>query len=298
MAPPSSVTSARTAARASATSSSSPIWSSAPTTSRARSPAASATSDVHLIGIRRLLPERYADRDACERLCTHPNVGGVLLVSLGCESFDRAAAGAKRSQASGRPVELLVIQADRRNARDRSPPAAHGSSEALPKCRRAAACRWALPELVVGTICGGSDATSGLTANPAIGIAFDMLVDAGAAAIFEETGELIGCEHIMAGRAVTPNWAGRLFAASPRPRTITGAGPRQFRRRQRRGRPDDDEEKSLGAYAKSGSPPISGLLKPGDLPPRGRACICWMSSPTARSAWVSPISTTTPRSPN
>src|SRR3546814_2026413 len=57
-------------------------------------------------------------------------------------------------------------------------------------------------ELVIGTICGGSDATSGITANPAMGFAFDRLVEAGGTAIFEETGELIGCEHLMAERAI------------------------------------------------------------------------------------------------
>jgi altronate hydrolase len=50
----------------------------------------------------------------------------------------------------------------------------------------------AIDELVVGTICGGSDATSGLTANPAMGRAFDFLVERNATCIFEETGELIG----------------------------------------------------------------------------------------------------------
>ena len=49
-------------------------------------------------------------------------------------------------------------------------------------------------ELVVGTVCGGSDATSGISANPAVGRAFDMLVNQGAATIFEETGEMIGLE--------------------------------------------------------------------------------------------------------
>ena len=67
----------------------------------------------------------------------------------------------------------------------------------------------AVDELVVGTVCGGSDGTSGITGNPAVGRAFDMLVGDGAACIFEETGELIGCEHIMAARAVTPELGAR-----------------------------------------------------------------------------------------
>jgi altronate hydrolase len=61
-----------------------------------------------------------------------------------------------------------------------------------------------LDELVVGTKCGGSDATSGLTANPAMGRAFDFLVEQGATCMFEEIGELIGMEHWMAERAESP----------------------------------------------------------------------------------------------
>src|SRR3546814_18171308 len=61
-----------------------------------------------------------------------------------------------------------------------------------------------LSDLVVGTICGGSDGTSGIAANPAVGRAFDRLVDAGAICIFEETGEMIGSEGPMATRAASP----------------------------------------------------------------------------------------------
>src|SRR5690625_5800411 len=53
-------------------------------------------------------------------------------------------------------------------------------------------------------MCGGSDGTSGITANPAVGRCFDRLVADGAVCIFEETGELSGWETIMAERAVTP----------------------------------------------------------------------------------------------
>ena len=68
----------------------------------------------------------------------------------------------------------------------------------------------AVSELVIGTVCGGSDGTSGITGNPAAGRAFDQLIAEGAACIFEETGELIGCEHIMAARAITPELGAEL----------------------------------------------------------------------------------------
>jgi hypothetical protein len=106
--------------------------------------------------------------------------------------------------ASGRPVETLVIQqaGGTRATID-------AGREAVARLRAAAEqaprVPMAVSELVVGTICGGSDGTSGITANPAVGRCFDMLVAQGATCIFEETGELIGCEQVMAARAVTPD---------------------------------------------------------------------------------------------
>ena len=128
----------------------------------------------------------------------------------------------------------------------------------------------AVHELVIGTVCGGSDGTSGITGNPAAGRAFDMLVDDGAACIFEETGELIGCEHIMAARAVTPELGEVLeesVAKAARYYATLGYG--SFAAGNAEGGLTTIEEKSMGAYAKSGASPISGLIKPGDIPPRG-----------------------------
>jgi altronate hydrolase len=126
----------------------------------------------------------------------------------------------------------------------------------------------ALDELTVGTICGGSDATSGLTANPAMGRAFDLLVAAGARCIFEETGELIGCERHMADRAATPELAQEIVGCVEKAaRYYKVMGQSSFAPGNAEGGLTTIEEKSLGAYAKSGASPIVGLLKPGDLPP-------------------------------
>jgi altronate hydrolase len=181
--------------------------------------------DVHVIGFGGCYPSAYAHQ-MLEQLCTHPNVGAALLVSLGCEGFNREQL-ADTIRASGRPVEVMVIQqlggtkvtvaagrdwlAATRKQIDETPRVPMDVSE-----------------LVVGTICGGSDGTSGITANPAVGRFFDNLIAAGATAIFEETGELIGCETHMAARAVTPE---------------------------------------LGAYSKSGTGPIHGVITPGQRPP-------------------------------
>jgi altronate dehydratase large subunit len=125
-------------------------------------------------------------------------------------------------------------------------------------------------ELIVGTICGDSDGTSGMTGNPAAGLAFDRLVEDGATCIFEETGELIGCEEIMASRAVSPELGDELrgsVAKAARYYATLGYG--SFAPGNADGGLSTIEEKSMGAYAKSGSSPIAGLIKPGDIPPRG-----------------------------
>jgi altronate hydrolase len=222
---------------------------------------------AHLIGFPGCFPNAYAQR-MMERLCTHPNVGAVVLVSLGCESFDRHRL-AETVRATGRAVETLVIQRD-------------GGTKATVQAGREMVARMAaglegaqtvpmdISELVVGTVCGGSDGTSGLTGNPAVGVAFDMLVKAGATCIFEETGELIGCEDIMAARAATPELGAEIRASVDKAaRYYATLGFGSFAAGNAEGGLTTIEEKSLGAYAKSGQSPISGLIKPGDIPPRG-----------------------------
>lgn len=223
--------------------------------------------DVHLIGFPGCYPNAYAQR-MLERLCTHPNVGAVLLVALGCESFDRRRLGAAVA-ASGRPVATIVIQSEG-GTRAAIAQGRSWVAGALEQTERAACVPMAPCDLVIGTICGGSDGTSGITGNPAAGRAFDLLVGAGGAAIFEETGELIGCEHIMAARAATPELAVQLQeSVAKAARYYATLGHGSFASGNADGGLSTIEEKSMGAYAKSGNSTISGLLKPGDLPPRG-----------------------------
>jgi len=222
---------------------------------------------VQMIGFPGCYPNKYADA-MMRRLCTHPNVGAVLLLSLGCESFNRGGL-AEHIRESGRPVQTLVIQetgGTRRSIRDGS----NWVAEAIDQISRVPRAEMSFNDLVVGTICGGSDATSGLTANPVIGKTFDLLIDRGAACIFEETGELIGCEHHMAGRAVTAELGRELIAAVAKAEKYYATlGHGSFAPGNAVGGLSTQEEKSLGAYAKSGTRPIRGLIKPGDIPPAG-----------------------------
>jgi altronate hydrolase len=222
---------------------------------------------AHLIGFPGCFPNAYAAR-LMTQLCTHPNVGGVLLVSLGCESFDRRGLEAA-IRASGRPVHTVVIQ-ESDGTRRTIEAGRQWVGRTLENLASTPRVPMEVRELVVGTICGGSDATSGLTANPAAGRAFDLLVDAGAAAIFEETGELIGCEHFMAERSLTESLGREIVASVEKAeRYYRTLGHSSFAPGNADGGLTTIEEKSLGAYSKSGRSAISGLIKPGDVPPRG-----------------------------
>jgi altronate hydrolase len=220
---------------------------------------------VHLLGFPGCFPNAYGYR-MLKQLCTHPNVGGVLLLSLGCEGFNRGGL-LDEIRATGRSCDVLVIQQSggTRSTIERGRAwveQARAQADATPRAELR------VDELVVGTVCGGSDATSGITANPAVGRAFDRLVAAGARCIFEETGELIGCEQIMASRAARPELAPTLVACVEKAaRYYSALGHGSFAPGNAEGGLTTMEEKSMGAYCKSGSSPLAGILTPGDVPP-------------------------------
>ncbi|WP_407541708.1 UxaA family hydrolase (plasmid) [Deinococcus radiomollis] len=221
--------------------------------------------DVQLIGFSGCYPNSYA-QGLMERLCTHPNVGGVLLVSLGCEGFNRHRL-AESIRESGRPVQTLVIQ-ERGGTRKTIAEGTDWIRAARRELEKVPRVAFTWSDLIVGTVCGGSDGTSGISANPAVGGAFDTMVGLGSTCIFEETGELIGCEAHMAGRAITPE-LGRALVESVHKaaRYYTTLGHGSFAPGNADGGLTTQEEKSLGAYAKSGSGPIHGLIRPGETTP-------------------------------
>jgi altronate hydrolase len=222
--------------------------------------------EVHLIGFPGCYPNAYA-LAMMEKLCTHPNVGGALLVSLGCEGFDKRRL-ADTVAASGRPVTTLGIQGTG-GTRKTIEAGRAWVAATLPQLEAQARVPMDVAELTVGTICGGSDATSGLTANPAMGVAFDLLIRDGAKAIFEETGELIGMEHLMAARAANPALGVALKeSVAKAARYYATLGYASFAPGNADGGLTTIEEKSLGAYAKSGQSTIDGIVKPGIAPPR------------------------------
>ena len=125
--------------------------------------------------------------------------------------------------------------------------------------------------LVLGLECGGSDALSGITANPALGVASDRLVELGATSVLGETTEILGAEHLLAARAIDPEVGVRIVAMVSRYEAsinyegidIRGAQPS---RGNIEGGLSTLEEKSFGAAKKAGNAPLTGVLEFGEKP--------------------------------
>ncbi len=223
--------------------------------------AAKFNDEVQVIGFPGCYPNDYS-HDVLEAITTHVNVGAVILVSLGCESFNKNKLYDK-IKASKREVEILTIQENEGTLKSiqRGQVLVKKYQEKLKAVEKVDMC---ISELIIGTICGGSDGTSGMSGNPAVGKAFDRFLKNNATCIFEETGELIGCEFIMANRAVDKKVSqDLLFSVNKASRYYKTMGHGSFASGNAQGGLSTQEEKSMGAYAKSGSSIIQGVIKPG-----------------------------------
>jgi len=129
----------------------------------------------------------------------HPNVGAVLVLSLGCETAS-AVKVADAIRETGKPVEMLTVQqaGGARASGRQGIEIVQRLQEELDKIPLTEA---DLSELIIGLECGSSDAFSGLTANPAVGEAADLIVDAGGTVVLSEITEMVGAENVLARRA-------------------------------------------------------------------------------------------------
>lgn len=199
----------------------------------------------------------------------NPNVYGVLVVGLGCEGAlpEIVSAGIEKS---GKPVRSLTIQEHggtlasiAAGARIAADLVQRASTEQKVECD--------VSEILLGTECGGSDACSGLSANPVLGYVSDKLIDMGGTVILAETTELIGAEHILARRAASPKAAEDLMAAIRR--TEEGANAMGVDMRGSQPSPGNIEgglttieEKSLGCIHKAGSRPLQEVVSYASCP--------------------------------
>lgn len=220
---------------------------------------------VHVIGFPGCYDNAYAIR-LMLALARHPNVGAVLSVGLGCE-YTQPGKLAEIVRQSGRPAEWFFIQQ------------AGGTRSSVTKGKEIVArlrkkigedvprVPMALADLTVGCECGGSDGTSGLAGNPAVGAFFDLLVDAGGCAVFEETVEMIGLREHLLARAANAGAREQLAAAYDKAERYCksvrqwSVSPGNFA-----GGLTTIEEKSLGAFAKGGTRPIQGVIRVAERP--------------------------------
>jgi len=199
----------------------------------------------------------------------NPNVAAVLVVGLGCEGIPIHKV-AEEIAGTGKPVETVIIQECGGTLKTTTCGIQLASKMAqdisLMKTQE-----FPISELCLGVECGGSDFTSGLASNPAVGVASDLLVDAGGTSILSETTEFIGAEHILVKRAKTPEIAQKILemvkncearammlnvdirGGQPTPGNIQGGI-------------SSIEEKSLGCIYKAGQSLINGVLSYAEIP--------------------------------
>jgi altronate dehydratase large subunit len=213
-----------------------------------------------------------ADKLAHERqltgLARNPNAGATLVVGADRATAERLAAAIEPAQ---RPLAVTTLDDVHEDALALS---ARGTRLAAQLARAASRMRREsapVASLFLGVECGHSDATSGLIANPLAGRVVDRLIDAGARAVFGETLEWLGAEHVLARRAASPAAAEAIVAAvAGREQTLAATGV-DLRAdnpgaENLRGGLSTIEEKALGAIAKGGSRPIAGVLALAESP--------------------------------
>ena len=205
-------------------------------------------------------------------LCNNPNVASVLIVGLGCE-FMKAPQLAEQVQGSGKRVETLVIQ-EQGGTRKTTAKGIEIARSMLTEVDSLARedCGW--DKLVLGLECGGSDALSGVTANPLVGVAADWLVAQGGTVILSETTEMIGTEEVLRKRAATPEIGERLHgmikdhtsfvkeALGPFASMVISPGNME-------GGLTNITEKSLGCIIKGGTTPVVEVVDYGVAPSAG-----------------------------
>ena len=167
--------------------------------------------DVHVLGFPGCYDNAYAIR-LMLALARHPNVGAVLAVGLGCE-YTQPARIVEMVRQSGRRADWFYIQetGGTRTSIEKGKDLVRLMRDRI--CAEAKCVPMSLADLTVGAECGGSDGTSGLAGNPVVGAFFDLLVDHGGCAIFEEIVEMIGLRDVLRQRAATPQAEADLLAA-------------------------------------------------------------------------------------
>lgn len=194
----------------------------------------------------------------------HPNFGGILLVGLGCEVMQLADLVEGRPIRSDGNLRYMTIQnqGGTRKTIEKGLAELAGILELANKAQRQPL---PISGLTVGLQCGGSDGYSGITANPALGFASDLLVRHGGTTILSETSEIYGAEHLLTRRAETEEVGQKLVERLQWWEDYTARNGGEMDNNpspgNKRGGLTTILEKSLGAVAKGGTAPLRGVYK-------------------------------------
>ncbi|MBQ1808050.1 MAG: UxaA family hydrolase [Selenomonas sp.] len=207
----------------------------------------------------------------------NPNVYGVVIIGLGCETVPHAKLREKIQAKCSKPVVSFGIQEEGgtlktiekavRAAREMAAAAGLQQKEKFP-----------ISELLLGIECGGSDATSGIASNPAVGNLSDRLVDLGASAMMSESIEWIGGEHVLARRGATPEIHDQIIRVCEDYEKHLLAAGQDCRAGQptpgnKAGGLSTIDEKSLGCIRKGGTRPIVEVLEQAQPPTKHGAIV-------------------------
>lgn len=221
-------------------------------------------------------------------IARHPNIGGVVMIGLGCEqvTLDHlveehqllGVSGQKTPSSTG-PYCMTIQETG--GTRRTIEAGIRRVLEMLPHVNQARREKVSASELILATNCGGSDGYSGFTANPALGVACDMLVACGGTAVLAETPEISGAEHLLCARAVSGEVGQKLLSRVNWWHEHTALFGQTLDHNPSQGNKAGGlttiAEKSLGAVAKAGQSPLVDVIEYAE-PIRGKGLI-FMDTP-------------------
>ena len=219
---------------------------------------------IHGVGCGRVL-EKETHALCLAEIGSHPNLYGCIVVSLGCESIPTDKILSK-IRATGKPTEFIRIEDTGTDAA-----IARGIKIASRLAREAAELPrelFPVSELILGTECGGSDALSGVTSNPTIGLLSDWLVENGGTSILTEITELIGCNEIQKTRAKNASVADAIdrviaLAQETAKEALGGDAARAIAPGNMDGGMSTIQEKALGCVRKGGRSTVNEVVNYG-----------------------------------
>jgi altronate dehydratase large subunit len=203
-------------------------------------------------------------------LSANPNIYGTIIVGLGCETTQPYKLYKEIKKISNKPIEVITIQEEggTLKAIAKGVKLARKMVEDMSRLQREEV---DISNIILATNCGGSDATSGLSANPALGYCSDVIIKEGGTVLLGETTELIGTEHILASRAKDEKVKNNILNIVKGLENefiklgvdIRGANPSPG---NMKGGLSTLEEKALGGISKGGSSSINEVVRYGEIP--------------------------------